>query len=90
MEVADGFLIPDADVMLPAGTVEVLAMPTKDILAWLRRLEVSTEGCVERQDLAVKLMGQLQLMHTAAAMGEWCQVLRLRFSLLSIDTARLA
>ncbi|GAQ79873.1 hypothetical protein KFL_000400160 [Klebsormidium nitens] len=52
------------------STVEVLAMPTKDILAWLRRLEVSTEGCLERQDLALKLMGQLQLMHTAAAMAE--------------------
>lgn len=34
-----------------------------------------SEGCIERGDLALKLMGQLQLIHTAAAVREWCQIL---------------
>jgi hypothetical protein len=39
-------------------------MSTKEIKRWLQRLDISTAGCLERQDLALKLMAIVQVVHS--------------------------
>jgi hypothetical protein len=41
-----------------------LAISTKEIKSWLQRLDISTAGCLERQDLAFKLMAIVQVVHS--------------------------
>lgn len=39
-------------------------MSTKEIKSWLQRLDISTAGCLEGQDLALKLMAIVQVVHS--------------------------